>query len=177
MKIACVKSSILFLFLISVSLFAQTPSEKISDIIGKRVRIFAPQITDDWMKGKVEDISNDTLKLSMIPQVMSKNISVDAIKLLEVDASTTKSRLKSGMIGGFLGAAFGASAGFIIWGVKYGSDHYNTDDFQYQLAPSRTSYVTTSTLIGAVVGLLIGAASTEANEKWEKYPIEALPKE
>lgn len=159
---------ILCFFLITINIFAQNISLPISDIVGKKVRVYAPDITGDWIKGKVEYFSTDTLKLT------GRNLTIDiplkSIELLELNIVPDKSLLKPIIKGGFIGAAIGTSVGFIFWGINQNSNTY----YFNEQPPSRSSYVITRAAIGGVLGMIAGAIIGKSGEKWKKYPIEEL---
>lgn len=172
MKIECLKSSVLLFILISIHISAQTTPPKISELIGKRVRIYVPGVTDDWIKGKVEYASADSLRLSGNYWIIPITVPMDSIELLEVNIAPVGHPFKSILKGGLIGAAVGTSAGFIFWGINQSSK------FEYErTSSSRSSYVLTRTGIGLLSGLIVGAILGRQGEKWKEFPIKELRKE
>ncbi len=162
--------SFILCFLLLTSLSAQDPPKNISDLIGKKVRVSAPNYSNKLIKGKVLDVRGDTLQLFVENWPNLLNIPPESIARLEINAITKKTRIGCAAKGGLFGATVGATVGSVFWGINWGSSGVRD-------APSRTSYIAIRSILCGLTGTVIGAGVGAGRENWQEFPIKDIQKD
>ena len=120
---------------------------------GSRVRIAAPVFGPGKRVGTVVSLTRDTLVLRQGANTALQPVATSEITALDVSAGTHTRKSKGALLGFVLGAGIAAGIQAATWKKTNGFDFGRGGDAALMALPGG--------LIGAVVGMLVGAQETD----------------